>query len=69
MRVNPVLRNESKISVRSIKFTLMIFALCNLKIENIIDIEETSLLKLWRGNEGSFAVYEENKVIGDFIVR
>ena len=26
MRVNPVLRNESKISVRSIKFTLMIFA-------------------------------------------
>lgn len=25
MRVNPVLRNESKISVRSIKFTLMIF--------------------------------------------
>ena len=26
MRVNPVLRNESKIAVRSIKFTLMIFA-------------------------------------------
>ena len=26
MRVNPLLRNESKISVRSIKFTLMIFA-------------------------------------------
>ena len=26
MRVNPVLRNESKLAVRSIKFTLMIFA-------------------------------------------
>ena len=26
MRVNPVLRNESKIAVRSLKFTLMIFA-------------------------------------------
>ena len=26
MRLNPVLRNESKLAVRSIKFTLMIFA-------------------------------------------
>ena len=58
MRVNPVLRNESKIAVRSIKFTLMIFAY-------IVALSIAVMIYYTSVNESTFSngLYLESSII------